>query len=145
MRRGKTPTVNTMAGTSTGSRHLASRTRDMTIHNLLNDPNDEGPPQKCQRTGVDRDVWGPANKDAMAVFESPGRYMPSQPSPMGPPGAQNTPRIQNMLNTPEPERGPSTTGEKRVGYGVSAISKIVCETCGEGFTCDSLLRYADFR
>jgi hypothetical protein len=51
--------------------------------------------------------------------------------------------LQSILNTPEPERSPYSSVDKR-GYAVQVVPKIVCETCGDGFTCDSLLRYFFF-
>jgi len=113
------------------------RSNHMSVSNLLND---EGPPHKLQRTGGDHDVWGSASRNVTANFESNGRYAPPS-SPMGPPGV-NTAGIQGMLNnnTPEPDKNAPASGEKRA-Y-VSGVPKIVCETCKESFTCDSLLRYA---
>lgn len=114
-----------------------NRPNHMSLSNLLND---EGPPQKLQRTGGDHDVWCSSSRNATANFESNGRYAPPT-SPMGPPGV-NTAGIQGVLNnnTPEPEKAAPVSGEKRA-Y-VTGGPKIICDTCKESFTCDSLLRYA---
>ena len=114
-----------------------NRPNHMSVSNLLND---EGPPQKLQRTGGDHDVHCSSSRTAIASFESDGRYAPPA-SPMGPPGV-NLSEIQktsNNNNAREPERTAPAVGERR-SY-VAGVLKITCETCQESFTCDSLLRY----
>jgi hypothetical protein len=114
-----------------------NRPNHMSLSNLLND---EGPPQKLQRTGGDYDVRCSSSRTASANFDSDGRYAPPA-SPMGPPGA-NSSEIQkpsNNNNAREPEKTAPAVGERRT-Y-VAGVLKITCETCQESFTCDSLLRY----
>jgi len=126
--------MNGVAIASAGgaSRHLSStRTQYMAINDLLND--DGPPPHKYQR--VDRSFGWNAGKEATARFENPAEER-AHPA-MGPPEINDTTRIQSILNTPEPEKGHYSAVDKR---GFSVVPKIVCDTCGEGFTCDSLLR-----